>query len=491
MTPAGRHPLVLAIELALFLYFTASVAVDFAPIAAALWRLPRRLRLEAALPFGSAIAAPAPPVSVVVAAHNESPQVVDTIRSLLDLDYAEHEVIVVNDGSTDETMALLISAFGLVRFPVAPYRELRSAPIRAFYRSPAHPGLLVIDKDNGGKGDALNAALNAARCPLVFAADADSWYRADTLSRLVAPFVEDSTVVGCGGGIGVLNETVLVDGVPRHTRLPRNWLVRFQVLEYLRAAFNSRFGWSSMNAMMSVSGACAMWRRDVLVSVGGFAANTLWEDLEITVRVHHAMRARRSRYRIAFVPCSLCWTSVPSTIAELRGQRRGWQRHLTESLFIHREMLFGSRMGLAGWFAYPAYVLSEWLAPAWLLFGTAFLLATSLLGVLSGPAQLALLALILSLSLLRVSAALLLDEISARTFRLRDVFGLLAATLLEQIGYRQVLAWWHLAGTVDFFRRAPIRGTTSGIASWSDAPYRPSTAAASGAAPRPFVTDPS
>jgi len=287
------------------------------------------------------------------------------------------------------------------------------------------------------------------------------------------PFLEDARTVACGAALRILNGAEVVGGVPVQRELPRSLIVRFQVLEYLRAALTSRFGWAPLNGLMSISGACGLWRKEIVVGAGGFAANTIWEDMEMTVRVHHYMRARRRPYRVAFVPEGVCWTKVPETLAELRDQRIGWQRHITETIHGHRNLLFRPFSGIAGWFALPAIVLTEWLAPLWLLLGLAFLVVAGWLGILSVEAQIALLAMVFALTILKMAVAFLLDEVSYRTYRLHDIWSLFLASMLEQLGIRQLVALWNAVGIVKFYARRPIRGRTAGIASWRDRPYRP------------------
>lgn len=454
---------IIAVELLLFAYFVLVNALDFALILTALRTLPRFIKLNACGALAQAVRNYATPVSVIVPVFNEQEQVAAVVRSLLSMRYAQFEVTVVNDGSTDGTLEILSREFDLVPVPSAGYAGLKTAPVRALYRSKGYPTLRVIDKQNGGKGDALNAGLNEARYPLVFVADGDSIYLPQTLEQMMQPFVEDSRTVGCGAALRILNAK------------PYSMLVRFQEVEYLRAAFNSRFAWGPVNGIMSISGACALWKKDVLVNAGGYAANTVWEDAEMTVRVHHYMRATKTPYRIAFVPEGVCLTRVPDTLGDLQRQRISWQRHITETVVRHRNMLFRPSMGTAGWFALPAYALAEWMAPLWLLFGLTFAAATALLGVISWQAQLALLALVFAFTVLKTATALILDEITYRDRDAREVWALFGAALLEQLGFRQLVAMWSLAGIVAFYLKLPVPGRRRRVIGPLEPPYRPVT----------------
>lgn len=470
----SAHPAIVTLEALLLLYFLAVNVIDFVLIGSSMRNLGQFLRLgEANLP--ERITLPyAMPVSILIPAYNEEESIADVVRSLLAVRYQpEHEIIVINDGSTDGTLDILIREFSLVPAGGAEYRSFDTKPIREAYRSTTYPMLRVVDKENGGKGDALNAGLDEAQYPLILAGDGDSLYTVDVLEKMIQPFIENPATVGCGASLRILNGATIENGSPKHKGLPRKYMIRFQILEYLRAGLNSRFGWAPLNGMTCVSGACALWRKDVLVGAGGYATNTIWEDMEMTVRVHHYMRGLRRKYRIAFVPAGVCWTRVPETVGELAKQRISWQRHITEAISMHRNLVFGRNSGLFGWFTLPAIILTELLAPVWLFAGLIFVVVTAFLGILSWDAQLALLLVVFSLTLLKVAFAFVLDEVSYRTYSWPSVWALFWTAMWEQIGYRQLNAVWSLIGTLQFFARTPIPRRVRRSPSWTEPPYRP------------------
>lgn len=468
----GGNPAILTTEVLLFAYFLFSNIIDIITLAVAIVDLPREMRLASGDVLRRSLMSYAAPVSVLLSAYNEEEAVASTVQTLLAMRYPEKEVIVVNDGSTDGTLEELKKAFDLVPFELPPYVKFKTQPIRGGYRSRSHHNLRVIDKENGGKSDSLNAAINVASSPLIFVADADTVYAPDTLEEMALPFLQDARTVATGAQIGILNESTMRDGRAVHDQLPRSMLVRFQILEYLRAFLATRAGWAPINGLLIISGACGLWKKDVVVEAGGFAVDTEWEDLEMTVRLHHMLRAKHRPYRIAYVAKPVCWTSAPQRLAALQRQRISWHRHLTEVAAIHRRLAF-RRPGIVEWMAFPNFLLVEWLGPVFVLGGLTFAVVCAALGILSVQAQLALLVLVFGLALLKAAGALLLDEVSFRGHRLRVAWGLFWAAILELIGFRQLIAVWNLIGIGAFLTKQPIRGMRKDTAGPLRPPYKP------------------
>jgi len=295
-----------------------------------------------------------PPVSVLLPAYNEEAGIIDSVRSLLQLRFPEREVIVVDDGSTDGTLPALIAAFDLVAVRKVLRDELTTAPVRATFVSRRYRDLWVISKENGGKADALNAGINAARYPYVCAVDADAVLEPDALLRVAAPIVQDpERVVASGGIIRIANGCVIDDGRVMDVRLPRSRLATLQVVEYFRAFLVGRVAWSKMNALLIISGAFGLFKRSLVVAAGGYATATVGEDVELVVRFHRTLRDRRRRYRIVFVPDPVCWTEAPEDLKTLATQRRRWQRGLVETLVTHRAAIGNPRAGAFGLVALP------------------------------------------------------------------------------------------------------------------------------------------
>lgn len=395
-----------------------------------------------------------PPVSILVPAWNEETGIAATVASLLQLDYPDFEIIVINDGSTDCTLERLAHAFSLQPFPEAYWRRLESREIRAIYRSSRYPALRVIDKENGGKADALNAGINASRCPLFCAVDADSILQRDSLSRVVLPFLEDPKTIAVGGTIRVANGCEVSAGFLVRVGLPESLLARLQVVEYLRAFLFGRLGWSPLNAVLIVSGAFGLFRKETVVAAGGYRTGNSGEDMELIVRLHRLHRQRREPYRISYLPDPICWTEAPESFRVLRRQRTRWQRGLAESLMGNRGLLFHPRGGAAGWIAFPFFMVFELFGPLIEVGGYLLLILGFMGGALSLQAFVTFLLMAASFGLLLSASALLLEEISFRLYtRRRDLLALFLAALIENFGYRQLVTIWRFHGLLRWMLR--------------------------------------
>ncbi len=395
-----------------------------------------------------------PGVSVVVPAFNEHMVIVESVRSLLALRYPSHEVVVVNDGSDDETLSVLREAFEL-----APVRKvLRDAiptkAIRGTYASRTHRNLLVVDKENGGRSDALNAGVNAARHPYVCVIDADSLLEEDALLKVAKPILDDpDLLVATGGTIRIANGCTIDHGRVVEVRLPKSRFATVQVLEYFRAFLVARVGWSRLNALGIISGAFGLFHRSVLETVGGYWTETVGEDFELTLRLHRYLRERGEPYKIAFISDPVCWTEVPTEFSTLGRQRRRWQRGLWEGLRRHGRLIGRPRYGVLGLVAMPYFVLFEFLSPMFALLGLVVTVLWWVLGGLSTVYFLAFLAVSIGLGLLLTTAALALEEFSYQRYRKRrEVARLLAWAVLENVGFRQLHDVWRAIGYVDIMR---------------------------------------
>jgi cellulose synthase/poly-beta-1,6-N-acetylglucosamine synthase-like glycosyltransferase len=409
------------------------------------------------------------PVSLLIPAYNEEATVVATVRSLLQLNYSHFEIVVINDGSTDRTLDRLRDAFDLRAFPEVVRRRLPTEAFRAVYRSARYPELKIIDKNNGGKADALNAGINAAQYPLFCALDADGVLRPDSLQSITRPFLDDPRTVAAGGIIRIANGCDVVNGWLVRTGLPRRPLAVLQVVEYCRAFLFGRLGWNPINGLLVVSGAFGVFHKETVIDVGGYRRNTVGEDMELVVRLHRVLSQSARPYRIVFAPEPVCWTEAPENVRTLRSQRIRWQRGLCESLWLNRGLLFSRNGNWAGWAAFPFAFLFECLSPVieglgWLYFGVGFLA-----GFVDWNFALLFLVVNIGFGTLLSVSALLLDEISYHTYpRQGQIATLLLAATLENVGYRQMTAYWRLLGMIQWIAGTKARwGDMKRTAEWS------------------------
>lgn len=411
-----------------------------------------------------------PPISLLVLAYNEGPVVVSTIRSLLQLDYPTVEIVVVNDGSTDKTLEVMREEFKLVEFPEAFRYRLGHKPVRAVYQSTIYSQLRVIDKENGGsKADASNAGINAARFSLFCPLDADTILQPDSLKLLVQPFLENPDTVAVGGTVRIVNGCQVRSGDLTHRGLPKNLLVMFQIVEYLRAFLFARVGFSAMKALPLISGAFGLFHKESVIAVGGYKQDALGEDMELVMRLHRHFRLHGKPYRITFVADAACWTEVPESLSGLRRQRIRWQRGLMESVMKNRELLFNRKSGLLGWFAIPFMFIFEGFGAGMEAVGFLFIIASYALGLMSIDAFVAFLMLAIGVGLLQSIAAVLLEEMTFNTFpKIKQLLWLMFAAVAENFGYRQLISLWRMVGLYKWlFKYKSKWGEMARTASWT------------------------
>jgi cellulose synthase/poly-beta-1,6-N-acetylglucosamine synthase-like glycosyltransferase len=389
-------------------------------------------------------------VSVVVPAYNEEAVIVTSVQAMLSLRYPRHEVIVVDDGSTDAMFAQLRAAFDLVPVQREVPSDLttRGTIIDVHVPRDGRTRLVVVRKENSGRSDAINVGINAAAEPLVMFVDADSILDPDALIVVTKPFADDPTrVVATGGVIRAANGCKVVDGRIVEVNLAKPWIVRIQVVEYLRAFLLGRTGWSRFGALILISGAFGMFRRDVLVEIGGLDPDSIGEDFELVMRIHRHMIDNHRDYRVQFVAEPVSWTEVPVTVTVLRSQRKRWHRGLWETLWKYRRMLFNPRYGKVGLVAIPYYWVFELIAPLVELVGLVLVAAGFALGVVNVTYALLFMAVAYGYAILVTLVAIAIDELAFHKYtRWRDLGAILLVSVLENVGYRQATAWWRMEG---------------------------------------------
>jgi cellulose synthase/poly-beta-1,6-N-acetylglucosamine synthase-like glycosyltransferase len=393
-----------------------------------------------------------PAVTVLVPAYNEAATIRSSLQALLTQAYPNLEVVVVDDGSTDGTVALLVDAFDLVPAEPMMLPALPTAEVAGVLRSRRFANLLVATKSNGGKADALNTALNLASGELVCAVDADTIVEADGLRRLVRPFIRSADVVGAGATIRVANGCLTRNGRIVDERVPNRLLTGVQAVEYLRAFLFGRLGWNLLGGNLVVSGAFGLFRREALIASGGYSG-TVGEDMELVVRLRRHGYERNLPSRIEFVPDPIAWTEAPGSLSALGRQRERWHRGLSDTLWRHRRLFGNPRFGVLGLVTFPAFVIVEWFGPVVEAVGMVAVPLGLLLGAIDPPLAALFFAAAYGLGLVLSATALLLEELAFRGYRRPLSRGrLLGWALLENLGYRQLTVYWRLRGIVGQLR---------------------------------------
>lgn len=390
------------------------------------------------------------PVSVLVPAYNEQETIVDSINSLLYLNYPVFEILVINDGSKDDTLNRVIEYFKLNKVNQPVRYLVNTNKIKDIYRNIDIPNLVVVDKENGGKADALNAGINVSRYPIVTSIDADSILESDSLVRVIMPFIEDKATIAVGGIVRIANGSTIKRGKIEKISLPKNSLATFQVIEYLRAFLTGRMGWDALDSLLIISGAFGAFKKDAIAEVGGYI-KTIGEDMELVVRLHDYMKRNKRDYKVKFVPDPVCWTQAPETIKDLRSQRRRWQIGLMDSLLRHKRLLFNPKYGLIGLFAAPYFLIFEMLGPVIEVLGYIFIPLSYFFGLLNEKYFIMFLIASILYGIVLSIGAILLEEYTFNKYStITDLFKLTFYGILENFGYRQMTTLFRIEGIIRF-----------------------------------------
>ncbi|MGL5256965.1 MAG: glycosyltransferase family 2 protein [Proteocatella sp.] len=389
------------------------------------------------------------PISVIVPCYNEEETILDNLKSLLDLDYPNFEIVIVNDGSKDNTLKKIISAYNLRNIDMEVNIQIPCSEILGVYSSFEHPDLKVVDKINGGKADALNAGINASRFPLFCAIDADCIIEKDALFRIVRPYLKYEETVAVGGMVRIANGCTIKNGVLVKSEIPNKLIEKFQIIEYFRAFLSSRIGWQSLNALLIISGAFGLFKKSAVVEVGGYI-KTIGEDMELTARIHEKFREKKIPYRIDFTSDAVCWTQAPNHLKDLKTQRVRWHRGLADSLFRHKKMFLNPRYGFVGMLSMPYFVMVELFGPIFEMIGYLLLIFSIVAGV-SNINIIYTFILAYLFGILFSFSAIFLEEISySRYKKPSEISSLFTIALFEQFGYRQLTVFWRFAAFFNY-----------------------------------------
>ncbi|GAB5557902.1 MAG: glycosyltransferase [Schleiferiaceae bacterium] len=416
----------------------------------------KHIRKNAYVNYRSILSSPlAPSVTLIAPAFNEGETIIQNVRSLLSLHYPFYNVIIVNDGSTDDSLEILTEAYSLERIDFVYEAHLETEPVRGIYKSSKaeYKNLIIIDKENGGKADALNTGINVADGKYIACVDVDCIIDPDALLRMVKPFMEQSNrrVIASGGVIRIANGCTIEDGRLLDKKLPKSTIELTQVLEYNRAFLLGRMAWGKLNGLLLISGAFGLFDKEVVINCGGYDTKTVGEDMELVVRMRRYMADRKEKYLVTFIPDPLCWTEAPADRKIFSRQRNRWTRGTIETLKIHKIMFFNPSYGVLGMFSYPYWFFMEWMAPWIETFGllyTVFLVVTDRLNHYT---FFLLLACVYFFAIFISTMAILADQLTFRQYRNRgDRRKLFQIALLEPFYFHPVVTFNAIKGNIDY-----------------------------------------
>ena len=392
-----------------------------------------------------------PPVSLLIPAYNEQENIVGNIEALLGIDYPEFELIVVNDGSNDQTHERVINAFGLYEIDYTMKVSIPIKKVHGVYYNPQYPNLIYVNKENGGKSDALNAGINMSVYPLFVCLDADSRLEHDAILRLASEFVRDSKTVVAGGFVRIANGSVIENGRWKSFEVPDKAVERFQIVEYFRSFLAGRVSWCLSNSLLIVSGAFGMFKKQTVINCGGYKTKTIGEDMEVVVNIHEQLRKNKRKYRIVFCEEAVCWTQGPMSLRDLRNQRRRWQIGMMDSLLHHKKMIFNPRYGVTGLFSVPYNWAFELLGAPIEIIGYLLIPLSLFLGELSLIFFLIYLLIAVSLGIILSFGGLILEQrIRYGRMSAKQCLRLSRYAVLENLGYRQFITLFRVEGMLKY-----------------------------------------
>lgn len=387
------------------------------------------------------------PISIIVPAYNEEKTIVSNIKSLLALNYYEYEIIVVNDGSNDSTVEKIIEEFELVKVNQPVKVSIQTNEILGIYRNAKYERLIVVDKLNGGKADALNAGINLSTYPIFASIDADSVLENDALIKLTMMFVEHPETIAVGGIVRVANGSVIKDGVLIESNLPKSRVARFQIVEYFRAFLTGRTSLSKLNSVLIISGAFGAFNKAVVIECGGYKTNTIGEDMDIIMNLHKKMRDKKKKYKIKFLADPICWTQVPESLKDLRTQRRRWQIGLFDSLLSYKSMILRPKYGTVGMIVLPYYWLFELIGPVIEFLGYVFIPLAYLFGLLELNSFLIYFLIAFLLGTTLSMGSILLEQVSFQNNKsFKQIMSIVLIAFIENLGYRQLTVLFRIEG---------------------------------------------
>lgn len=397
-----------------------------------------------------------PKIGIITSAFNEGVFIVDNIRSLISLIYNNFEIVIVNDGSTDNSLTKMIDAFDLIITDQKPINNLSHVSIKNIYRSrnKVFHNLMVIDKVNSGKSDSLNAGINFTDADYVVNLDVDCVIRQNSLLKMIEPILRevDSVTIATGGFIRISNNCEVINGRITKVILAKKWLPLFQTLEYLRNFVLGRMSFGYFNGLFIVSGAFGLFDKKILVEVGGYNKNTVGEDMELLFRMRKLMEDKKIKYNVKYISDPVCWTEVPDSLNLFIRQRSRWTRGKIETLSIHKKIMFNPRYGIFGLVSYPFLLIFEWLSSIIEFLGLIYVLILIIFGWIDWDHFLLIFGLVYSFSVMFSLYSIFIEEITYRRYKgFKSLFKLIGVSFLEPIFFYPINLFSSVKGNWDKF----------------------------------------
>ncbi len=402
-----------------------------------------------------------PSIALIAPAYNEAKVVIESVRSLISVNYFKVDIVIVNDGSKDDTLQILIDGFDLKKIDREPYSKIETKPVRGVYKSTkkAYSQITVIDKENGRKADAINVGINYSWADYYAVIDLDCILEPYALLRLVEPILKakDKKVVAVGGVIGATNDSLIKHGKLENTKAPKKLLPRIQIIEYIRAFILGRPAWNSINGLLIISGALGIFERSTLIAVGGYDHDSIGEDMDLVMKMHKYCLENKISYKIEYVPFPLCWTEVPDSNKVLGSQRNRWMRGTIECMLKYRKMMFNPKYGTIGLISYPYWFFAELMAPIIEAIGIISIIACVFFGIINLKFAVLLFTTVYLTSLLLSFLAISLYYFTFRKYNSpNDLISLFKTALLEPLCYHPMTFYWSIKGYKDYFSNSNI-----------------------------------
>ncbi|TRX40792.1 glycosyltransferase family 2 protein [Flavobacterium restrictum] len=397
-------------------------------------------------------------VSIVAPAFNEATTIVYNVKSLLFQEYPKFEVVIVNDGSTDQTLDKLIAEFSLIKVDFFYQEKIPTQPVRGHYKStnPIYSKLLVVDKENGkSKADASNAGINSAKYGLFLCTDVDCILRKDTIAMLAKPFMENTEkVIATGAAIRISNSCEFKDGMLYQSHFPDNFFARFQELEYIRSFLFGRMAWSKVNGLLLVSGGLGMFDKETVIEAGGYWHKSLGEDMELITRMRKLMHTKKEKFLIIYIPESLCWTEVPSSMTIFLRQRVRWARGLIQTLYLHKTTVFNPKYGATGFLVLPYYIFFEFAVPILEVIGLLVLLVDFFFFNINFPFLLVASGFVYLFYITITLISVLLDQLIYKHYSgIKEIIILIAMVFIEPLVFHPINVFASIKGYFHFLRQ--------------------------------------